>query len=262
VEYLSNPDSPGVESGFGFGLDLNERWIVIGAGVERTVAANGGAVYLYRRLPGGGVEFAQKLVAPDIRRAPRFGWSVSIDGETIAVGGENASRDFDRQGVVYIYEFLEGQWVFQQDVMHANPEPADRLGTSVDVRGDLLLAGAISDRTPTGIGAAYLIRRDLDGTWSQAAELVPDLFAVDVGVDVTLLADQAIVGSENSVHAFDLSCYLCPPDLDADGALTIFDFLLFFNLFDDGDPKADFDGDGELTIFDFLAFGTAFDAGC
>ncbi|OAB63776.1 hypothetical protein AY599_01265 [Leptolyngbya valderiana BDU 20041] len=53
-----------------------------------------------------------------------------------------------------------------------------------------------------------------------------------------------------------------PPDLDADGSLTIFDFLVFANLFQDGDPQADFDGDGELTIFDFLAFQTAFDAGC
>ena len=51
-------------------------------------------------------------------------------------------------------------------------------------------------------------------------------------------------------------------DLDADGALTIFDFLEFQNLFDAGDPLADFDGDGEFTIFDFLAFQNAFDAGC
>ncbi|MFI4916699.1 MAG: GC-type dockerin domain-anchored protein [Phycisphaerales bacterium JB060] len=54
----------------------------------------------------------------------------------------------------------------------------------------------------------------------------------------------------------------CPADLDADGSLTIFDFLAFQNAFDAGDPRADFDGDGELTIFDFLAFQTAFDAGC
>ncbi len=54
----------------------------------------------------------------------------------------------------------------------------------------------------------------------------------------------------------------CPPDLDADGALTVFDFLAFLNLFDAGDLSADFDGDGELTAFDFLAFQTAFDAGC
>jgi len=54
----------------------------------------------------------------------------------------------------------------------------------------------------------------------------------------------------------------CRPDLDADGELTIFDFLTFQNLFDAGDPAADFDGDGELTLFDFLAFQNAFDAGC
>ena len=55
---------------------------------------------------------------------------------------------------------------------------------------------------------------------------------------------------------------LCLADLDGDGALTIFDFLTFQNLFDAGDPAADFDGDGDLTLFDFLAFQNAFDAGC
>ncbi len=54
----------------------------------------------------------------------------------------------------------------------------------------------------------------------------------------------------------------CPADLDADGDLTIFDFLAFQNLFDVMDPRADFDGDGDFTIFDFLEFQNAFDAGC
>jgi hypothetical protein len=54
----------------------------------------------------------------------------------------------------------------------------------------------------------------------------------------------------------------CPADLDLDGALTIFDFLQFQNLFDAGEPRADFDGDGSLTLFDFLAFQNEFDAGC
>ncbi|MFI4917643.1 MAG: GC-type dockerin domain-anchored protein [Phycisphaerales bacterium JB060] len=54
----------------------------------------------------------------------------------------------------------------------------------------------------------------------------------------------------------------CPADLDADGELTIFDFLTFGNLFDLMDPRADFDGDGDFTVFDFLAFQNAFDAGC
>lgn len=57
-------------------------------------------------------------------------------------------------------------------------------------------------------------------------------------------------------------CDPCPADLDGDGALTIFDFLVFINLYQGGDPRADLDGDGELTVLDFLAFQTAFDAGC
>ncbi len=67
---------------------------------------------------------------------------------------------------------------------------------------------------------------------------------------------------DGAAYFFDLSCRSCTPDLDLDGALTIFDFLLFFNLFRDDDPQADFDGDGQLTVLDFLAFQAAFDAGC
>jgi len=58
----------------------------------------------------------------------------------------------------------------------------------------------------------------------------------------------------------DLGC--CPADFDADGVLTVFDFLAFQNAFEDMNPEADLDGDGEFTLFDFLAFQAAFDAGC
>ena len=54
----------------------------------------------------------------------------------------------------------------------------------------------------------------------------------------------------------------CEADLDADGALSVFDFLAFQNLFDAGSLAADFDCDRALTIFDFLAFQNAFTAGC
>ncbi|UYV12763.1 MAG: DUF1028 domain-containing protein [Phycisphaera sp.] len=55
------------------------------------------------------------------------------------------------------------------------------------------------------------------------------------------------------------SCYA---DLDGDGELTIFDFLVFQNAFDAGDLIADCDGSGALDIFDFLCFQNAFGAGC
>jgi hypothetical protein len=54
----------------------------------------------------------------------------------------------------------------------------------------------------------------------------------------------------------------CYADLDGDGALTLFDFLAFQNLFATGSPTADCDEDGSLTLFDFLCFQNAFAVGC
>ena len=51
-------------------------------------------------------------------------------------------------------------------------------------------------------------------------------------------------------------------DLDGDGQRTIFDFLLFVNLFLAEDPEADFDGNGGFDLFDFLAFQNAFVSPC
>jgi hypothetical protein len=54
----------------------------------------------------------------------------------------------------------------------------------------------------------------------------------------------------------------CYPDLDDDGELSLFDFLAYVNLFNEGDEGADCDADGDLTLFDFLCYTNAFNAGC
>ncbi|MEO1007786.1 MAG: GC-type dockerin domain-anchored protein [Planctomycetota bacterium] len=54
----------------------------------------------------------------------------------------------------------------------------------------------------------------------------------------------------------------CRADINADGALDLFDFLDYQRLFFDGDPLADFTGDGLFTLFDFLEFIDLFDDGC
>ena len=75
------------------------------------------------------------------------------------------------------------------------------------------------------------------------------------GVDVAAEIDRMFLAGEIAEPP-------CAMDLDADGRLTIFDFLAFQTRFDAGSLETDFDGDGRLTLFDFLAFQNAFDAGC
>jgi hypothetical protein len=72
------------------------------------------------------------------------------------------------------------------------------------------------------------------------------------------------VDDENTAVTADgvIEVVKCPPDLDGNGRLTIFDFLEFQNLWQAGDFAADYDGDGDLTIFDYLAYQNAYQQRC
>ncbi|MEO1007273.1 MAG: GC-type dockerin domain-anchored protein [Planctomycetota bacterium] len=96
-----------------------------------------------------------------------------------------------------------------------------------------------------GLSGIYAFRVENDGALVQVGDIVPTQGSQP---------DNFVVWEPATID--------CPPDLDGDGELTVFDFLAFQNLFALGDPAADFDGDGELTLFDFLAFQNAFGVGC
>lgn len=54
----------------------------------------------------------------------------------------------------------------------------------------------------------------------------------------------------------------CYADLDGDGQITIFDVVMFIDLFTAGDLHADANGDGTLNILDFIAFQELMQQGC
>ena len=83
------------------------------------------------------------------------------------------------------------------------------------------------------------------------------LSALDIGVQG--MDELRLFDPVTELPDFAEPCYA---DLDGDGALTIFDFLSFQNLFATGSPEADCDDDGTLTLFDFLCFQNAFAVGC
>ncbi|MFI4917718.1 MAG: GC-type dockerin domain-anchored protein [Phycisphaerales bacterium JB060] len=273
------PPDPLVGTRFGDDIEVNDRWVVFNAPHDSTFGDRLGSVYVYRRNTDDSIEFFQKLLP---LRGPGpggfnryFGESISLDGDRLAVGSVGVTDTVPGQGAAYVYSFDGWQWVLEQEVLQAEPRLGSNMGQSVDLERDVLIVGAQrrNDRH------ADVFRRGADGTWRQAAVLEPltgleppvqtDDFGRDVATDGRLLTVSApgerlldIDKVPGAIYAYDLACFDCLPDLDADGTLTIFDFLTFMNLFDAGSSEADFDGDGELTIFDFLAFQDAFDAGC
>jgi len=273
VDRLQAPDATVERQGFGVALHLSPEWLFVGAPEDRTLGPNGGAVYVYRRTDPGLV-FAQKIEPADVSIRPELGASLAFDGTSLFAGGPIATDPIEGQGIVCRYTLDGDQWTLAQEITSDPPVRKADFGQGLAIRDGVLVIGASDeDREPLREGAAYVFREQPDGDWAQVARLGPPQDAFLYGFAVATDGRHATIGAPfeydrveertiGAAYVADLSCVLCAPDLDADGQLTIFDFLTFQNLFDAGDAQADFDGDCELTIFDFLAFQTAFDAGC
>ncbi len=273
---VESPDPLTPDEGFGYTSVLHDEWLFAPAYRDATHIRDGGSVYVFRRDSEGVFGFSQKIMPPEPYIDNReFGFWLALDGHTLAIAARRVEREVNWQGAIFIYELEGDQWVLQQELTHSDPQQGDALGHRMALDGDLLLARTNRNgRDPGHEGSVLRFERDAAGQWREVGELVPNppSFAGFYGLSIATDGRHAIIGAPEdhaggtswpgAAYFFDLDCTTCAPDLDADGLLTIFDFLTFMNLFDAGDALADFDGDGELTLFDFLAYQTAFDAGC
>lgn len=90
----------------------------------------------------------------------RFGWSVAMDDDTLAVGDPHHKTGMMTIGAVYMYkrDASNGSWNHVQTIDTATPDmalmPGADFGHTVALQGDRLLIGAPGD--DNGEGASYL----------------------------------------------------------------------------------------------------------
>ncbi len=191
---------------FGHSVALSGDTLVVGA-MEEDSAARGvngdgnndaatgsGAAYVYQWNGTGWVQQAY-LKAENADPGDRFGLSVAMDGDTIAVSairedssasgvnGNPADNSSTDSGAVYIFARSGTTWTQQAYLKASNPDPFDYFGWSLALAGDTLVVGAPREASrATGVngnaadngaavsGAAYVFRRTA-GTWAQEAYL-------------------------------------------------------------------------------------------
>ncbi len=87
----------------------------------------------------------QKLTALDAAVGDLFGYSVSVSGDTAAVGSvfdDGAGTD---SGSAYVYLRSGGVWTQQQKLTASDAAAGDFFGTSVSVDGDTAVVGAYAN---------------------------------------------------------------------------------------------------------------------
>ncbi len=135
-----------------------------------------------------------KLIPSDGAESDSFGSSVAIDGNVAVIGSHGDDDGGTNTGAAYVFRFDGVSWNEEAKLVASDPADSDALGSSVSIRGDLVLAGAPG--SSNGKGAAYVFR--FDGiSWNEEAKLVASDagFGDRLGTSVSLDGDLAVAGS-------------------------------------------------------------------
>jgi len=182
---------------FSTSVSIDGDFMAIGAFGESSDSGAyfGGAVYLYERVNSEWV-FQEELHAPDASAYDYFGMAVSLDGDSLAVGASNDNdAGVTSAGAVYVFERINSEWVFQEELHALDAAAYDYFGQDVSLDGNHLAVGAFTDDDSGEIdgGAVYLYER-VNSQWVFQEELhAGDLtdrnyFGVSVSLDGDFLA--------------------------------------------------------------------------
>jgi hypothetical protein len=188
---------------FGMSVALDGDRLAVGAEGDDITSTDQGSAYVFTRS-GGVWSFQQKLFASDGQVQAAFGGSITLDGNTLAVGARSDAFNLNfQQGSVYVF-VLTGpilgpqHWTQQQKLRAGDGAKGDFFGYSVALDGDTLAVGAKYDDIGANIdqGSVYVFTRS--GTdWMQKQKLTaPDGATYDTfGYSVAISGDTVVGGA-------------------------------------------------------------------
>lgn len=195
---IDAPDAD-IEDRFGIAVDVDGTRMAIGAYWD-VVDGNvdQGSVYVYRREADAWV-LEQKLSDASGNEADYFGFALSLDGDTLAVGARGDSDFGLEQGAVHIFRRGANGWQPQARLDLTPGNGFAYFGASLALSGDRLVVGAPGATLSGGIantGAAFLFGRE-SGAWFALATLKSTLPQADsaFGFSVAANANWCLVGA-------------------------------------------------------------------
>ena len=178
------------------------------------------------------------LTSSDPTGGDRFGVSVDIDTDTIAVGAFRHSAAASNSGAGYVFVKPDSGWASITESAKLTASDAaqqDGLGSSIAIHGETILIGAFEHRTfSQGPGKTYIYTASAGG-WANAAEMAKLTAMVradgdNFGISVALDGSTILVGADGVDHEDGNN-----PDT---GAVYVFDYA----------PSSEIAGSGADTI--------------
>lgn len=180
---------------FGSSVAIDEQTLIVGASRDNKA----GSIVIFEKA-GDDWKQSLKIFASDGKAMDRFGNSISLDKNRLAVGADCVDGFM---GAVYLFERNLGgsnNWGELAKIQAEDGDVNDHFGKSISLSGEYLLIG--SEGHEMGMGATYLFRKDKDGenSWGMANKMSAvdgsprDLF----GASVALSGEDILIGAYQS----------------------------------------------------------------
>ena len=202
VGILSAPDAT-AEDDFGVSMAAHDKILVVGAQFADLHGHDAGLAYVF--------ELSQQtwhptavLSADDAAPGDQFGLTVSVSGETIAVGARlDDSRNTDA-GATYLFRRRAGSWQQVAKLTATDAARGDLFGR-VSIDGGMMVVSAdLNDDRGYAAGKAYAFEKRAD-RWTEVASIIPEDAAAhaEFGFSLVLRGNNAVfgaVGADGPAH--------------------------------------------------------------
>ncbi|MEZ5978600.1 MAG: FG-GAP repeat protein [Planctomycetota bacterium] len=157
---------PDPSDAFGSAIDTDGDRLVVCASGDDSWSTDGGAAYVFDRLPNGTWAQTQKLV-PGAGAVGGRVTSVAVSGDVVVLGNSTDDVIALDAGAVYVFERqLGGAWTQVATLTAPDGLGNDRFGSAVDVPGDRIVVGAMfDDEGGFDDGSGYVFERTPGGSW-------------------------------------------------------------------------------------------------
>ena len=172
VEYLQrtklNATDGAAYDYFGVSVSIDGDTVVIAAYQDDDKGSNSGSAYVYTRdtagdLASGWTQVA-KLTADDGADSDYFGYSVSIDGDTVVIGAHYDDVKGSNSGSAHVFTRVTAGdpasgWTQVAKLNATDGAAGDYFGYSVSIDGDTVVIGAYADDDKENdSGSAYVFQ--------------------------------------------------------------------------------------------------------
>lgn len=201
--------NPSAMASFGSAISVQGQTMVVGSSNKTTSAGAGaGAASIFRFNAMSGWQWLAELQAPGGKSNDRFGSSVRLSGDTLAIGAPFADHSpiVPDTGAVYLFEstpVTNTAWTHVETLRRVQVESDFRHGASVAMSGDMMAISTPFDDTGAFVDAGTVdiqVRRS--GAWSAVRAPLPSTNGgIEAGRSVAVDRETSVVGMPSWVHA-------------------------------------------------------------